>query len=567
MTDRADLRPLLPAAAAWVAAWLAWTPGRAVGLVAVGLGVVGLLVALFRGRARALPAAVVLAAAAGSGAAALHVVSVRGSPVAELATLRAPVVAVAVLRADPVARPGGFGSTTSVEADVVEIGVRGRAYQVNAPVLVVVRSGAELPERGSRVRIAGTLTPSQRPERAAVLVARAGVEVLAAPGATTAWGNRVRRAVRDAVAEQDPGPRALVPALVDGQDGALPPSVVEDFRTVGMTHLLAVSGTNLTLIVGFLLVVARWVGVRARWLVVVGLLGVLGFLVLAGGEPSVLRAAAMGTIALVGLGHGGRERGVRALGVGVLVLVLVDPPLARSPGFALSVVATGAILLLVPRWRDALGRWLPRWAAEAVAVPLAAQVACTPLVAALSGQVSLVAVAANLAAAPLVAPATVAGLLGGLVALGSVPLGRLVAAPAGWAAHLLIAIATRSAAVSLPSVGWGTSAAALLLLVALCLGLAALLHRVLARRGPTLLLAGVMVVVVLVPLPTPGWPPAGWVAVVCSVGQGDAVVLRVSERAAVVVDAGPESRPVDRCLRRLRISEIPVLVLTHLQNA
>jgi hypothetical protein len=83
-----------------------------------------------------------------------------------------------------------------------------------------------------------------------------------------------------------------------------------------------VSGTNLTLVVGFLLVVARFAGVRARGLVVVGAAVVLGFVILARPEPSVLRAAAMGSVALLGMGSPGRDRGVRTLGVAVLVLLL-----------------------------------------------------------------------------------------------------------------------------------------------------------------------------------------------------------------------------------------------------
>ena len=127
---------------------------------------------------------------------------------------------------------------------------------------------------------------------------------------------------------------------------ACPTDLVADFRTCGLTHLAAVSGTNLTLVVGFLLLVARWVGVRARGLVVVGALGVVGFVVLARPEPSVLRAAAMGSVALVGLGSRGRDHGIRALGVAVLVLLLLDPWLASSVGFALSALATAGILFL-----------------------------------------------------------------------------------------------------------------------------------------------------------------------------------------------------------------------------
>ena len=111
------------------------------------------------------------------------------------------------------------------------------------------------------------------------------------------------------------------------------PRVAEDFRTTGLTHLLAVSGTNLTLVVGFLLVLARWCGVRGRWLYVVGAVGIVGFVLIARTEPSVLRAAAMGAVALLGDGRERARSGRRAgSGVAVLLLLLVQPGLAVSVG-------------------------------------------------------------------------------------------------------------------------------------------------------------------------------------------------------------------------------------------
>jgi competence protein ComEC len=290
---------------------------------------------------------------------------------------------------------------------------------------------------------------------------------------------------------------------------------------------------------------------------------VAGFLVLTGTQPSVLRAAAMGTIALLGLGSGGRQRGVRALGVGVLFLLLVDPWLAASIGFALSVVATGGILLLAPRWREQLSRWLPRWAAELIAVPLAAQIACTPLIAAISGQISLVAVLANLLAAPLVAPATVLGLIGGLVALVYLPAAQVIAAPAGWSATGLVAIARHGAAIPQPAVAWSTGPIAVAVLALVCVVVCWSLERLLRHRVATLLAAGLMTVTMVQPLPTPGWPAPGWVMVACSVGQGDGLVLRVADRSAVVVDAGPDPRLMDQCLSRLNITVVPVVLFTH----
>jgi len=218
--------------------------------------------------------------------------------------------------------------------------------------------------------------------------------------------------------------------------------------------------------VGFLLALARWCRVRGRWLHVVAGCGIVGFVLIARTEPSVLRAAVMGTIGLVALGADGRHRALRGLGTAVLVLVLVEPGLAVSAAFALSVLATGGILLLAPSWRDALARWLPRWLAEAVAVPAAAQLACTPLVAAISGQVSLVAVVANLLVAPVIGPATVLGLAGGLLTLAWAPVGRLCGTAASWCVAWLVTVAEHGAALPTASVAWGTGPAALVVLTA-----------------------------------------------------------------------------------------------------
>jgi len=196
-------------------------------------------------------------------------------------------------------------------------------------------------------------------------------------------------------------------------------------------------------------------------------------------------------------------------------------------------------------------------------VPLAAQVACTPIVAALSGQVSLVAVGANLAVAWAVGPATVLGLLGGLLALVWSPLGALVAMPAGWCAAWIVGVARVSADLPVAALAWSSDWLSVAVLTATCGVVALMLGSMLARRGLVLGFTGVLVVVMLVPLPTPGWPPPGWVLVACDVGQGDGLVLNVGRHSAVVVDAGPDPHLMDACLDRLGIRVVPLLVITH----
>lgn len=372
----------------------------------------------------------------------------------------------------------------------------------------------------------------------------------------------MRSSVRAAVADRGVNERILVPALVDGDDVGYDPDLAEDFRATGLTHLLAVSGTNLTLVVGFLLVLGRRAGVCGRGTRFLAGFGIVGFVLVARTEPSVVRAAAMGTVALVGMGSNGLSRGTRSLGVAVLELLLVQPHLGVTAGFALSVLATAGILLLASRWRDALMRWVPRWVAEAVSVPLAAQVACTPLIAGISGQVSLVAVGANLVAAPAVAPATVLGLARGLLGLVWAPLGEVVAAPAAWSAGWIIAVARHGAALPTAAVAWGTAALSLTAFTLLCLGLVLITPRVLGHPVTALGCTALLVVAVLVRPPTPGWPPAGWVLARC-VGQCDGLVLRVGPAAGVVADAGPDPTLMGACLDRLDVTRVTLVVLTH----
>jgi len=560
-----DLRMPLLALAAWLGALLGHLgsrPAAAAAAVAV-LAAVPVL-ARRRGRRAALTAlAVLLVGTAVAGAALLRAEQVAGNPVARLAADGAVATLEATVTSDPRVVTGRYADQVLLRLEVRHVTGRGASYSLATPVVLLGDEAWREVPLGTTVRTTGRLSPSDDGDAAAVLGAAGDPVVLAEPDVWWRGADRVRSSIRDAVAHRPPDQRALVPALVDGDDAGLDPGLADDFRATGLTHLLAVSGTNLTLVVGFLLVVCRWAGVRGRWLYLVGAVGICGFILLARTEPSVVRAAAMGTVGLVGMGVDGRRRGFRALGVAVTALLLVQPALAVSIGFALSVLATGGILVLAPGWRDAMARWLPRSLAEAVAVPAAAQLACTPLVAAISGQVSLVAVAANLLVAPVVGPATVLGLLGGLVGLVSDPLARVLGTLAGWCVAWIVLVARRGADLPAAAMDWGTGVLPLLGLTVLMVVVALVAPRVLRHRSAGLVCAAVMVLAVSVRLPTPGWPPEGWVVAACDVGQGDALAVRVAPGAAIVVDVGPDPAAVDACLDRLDVGSVPLVVLSH----
>jgi len=558
-----DLRAIALGAGAWVGALLVLVlPGR-IALCGVGAVVVLVVGGVRRRWWTAAWLAPLAALVAVAGVATLHQALLASSPLAALAQQEAVASVRLEVTSDARLVAGRYGDLQVIRADVTRLEGRGTTWRLAAPVVVMADAAWPRQPLGTTLQTTARLVPPGDDDVAALVRPTGEPRVVSDPSGWWDAAAAVRRAVREAVAGRDEDAHELVPALVVGDDGGLDPGLAEDFRTTGLTHLLAVSGTNLTLVVGSLLVLGRWVGVRGAWLYALGALGIVGFVLTARAEPSVVRAAAMGTVALVGMGRNGRSRGVRGLGVAVLGLLLFRPQLAVTAGFALSALATAGILLLAPVWRDALMRWTPRWVAEAVSVPLAAQVACTPVVAALSGQVSLVAVGANLLAAPAVAPATVLGLAGGLVGLLWMPLGVVVAAPAAWSAGWIIAVARWGASVPTAAVEWGTGPLPLAALTALCLVSVPLAPRLLGRPGSALACTGLLVVVVLARPPTPGWPPEGWVLAMCDVGQGDGLVLRAGPGSAVVVDAGPDPVAMDACLDRLEVTSVPLVVLTH----
>jgi competence protein ComEC len=375
----------------------------------------------------------------------------------------------------------------------------------------------------------------------------------------------VRRSFRQAVSQARPEQAALLPALVIGDTSTMPAGLTDDFKTCGLTHLTAVSGANLTILLAFLLGIARWFGLRGRALNGLALVGVVAFVALCQAEPSVLRAAAMGLVGLAALSHSAQPgTGLRHLTVAIIGLCWVDPWLSHSFGFALSVVACGGILWWARPWTEALAQWLPRWVAEAVAVPLSAQLATQPIVAGLAGTVSVSGLAANVLAGPWVGPATVAGLVTALVAVVSATVGGWVGSVTPWLVEPILRIAHGAAALPGSAQAWPAEPFSLVALGLVCLVVAGLMPSVLSRWSVTLALAVVLVVAVLRPPPSPGWPPDSWALVACDVGQGDAVAVRVSQEQVLLIDIGPPAAGLPACLRSLGVEQVPLVILSHL---
>ncbi|MFH9083196.1 ComEC/Rec2 family competence protein [Streptomyces sp. NPDC017673] len=574
------------------------------------------------GWARAAVATVLLCIAAAAASAGLHGADVRRGPVPELARRFATVTAEVEVTGDPwLSRPHVRGDHAAPAAVLARAEVRsieeahGRRARTRTPVLLIVdpdvpapeesaggrRSSGPPPDRversvaagraawlgllpSTRLRVAGRLAPGLAggDRIAAVLRVRGRPEprIVAGPNGPQRLAGRLRAGLRDATEDLPEDARALLPGLVVGDTSRITPELDHAFQETDLAHTLAVSGSNLTVLLALLIGppglaqraerrgLAPRLGLSLRATALLAGALTLGFVVVCRPDPSVLRAAACGAVALLALATGRRRSLVPALATAVLLLVLYDPWLARSYGFLLSVLATGALLVLAPGWSEALRRRgvRPRLA-EALAAAAAAQAVCAPVVAVLSARVSLVAVPCNLLAEVAVAPATVLGFAALATAPVAMPVAKVLAWCASWPARWIAGVARTGAALPGAGVDWPGSWPGALALAVVTAALVLAGRRLLRHPGWCALLGVLLMLLVTRPAPLTrmiiGWPPPGWRFAMCDVGQGDATVLAAGEGAGVVVDAGPDPALVDDCLRRLGITRVPLLVLTH----
>ncbi|GHJ45415.1 competence protein ComEC [Catellatospora sp. TT07R-123] len=491
--------------------------------------------------------------------------SVRDAP--ELAALvreHASEQVLLTVRDDPRAVAGvtGRDATWVVVADLDAVA----GLRTEARVLVLAADGGWqglLP--GQQVRARVRFGPSRGGDlRAAVLSADAAPQPLGpAPWAQRAAGV-LRSGLQRACAPLDEATGGLLPGLVVGDTSRMDPELAQQFKTAGLTHLNAVSGSNVAVVVGAVLLLARWCRAGPRLSAVLCAVALVGFVILVRPSPSVLRAAAMGAIALLALASGRPRAALPALAATVAALLVLDPELAADAGFALSTLATAGLLLLAPPLRDALRhRRVPRGVAEALAVPTAAQLACAPVIAGISGTVSLVAVPANLLVVPAVAPATLTGVAAALLSPVWPQAAQFAAWLGSWPARWLVTVARVGSELPAATLPWPEGAPGALLLAGLTVLAMLGLRRPVLRRIALVLALAATVGALPVRLVAGGWPPPGWIAVSCDVGQGDATVLNAGGGAAVVVDAGPLPGPVDACLDRLGVRTVPLLLVSH----
>lgn len=581
-----DLRLVAPALGVWASAWALLDAAPAVACTVAFVGAAAgaplllgrsfgcrggaRLTAAGRGGASAalpggLVGAVLVCVAASAAGTGLRVSAVGSGPVRKYAEAGAQVELEAVVTGDLRFKRSARGTMTLLRVRVERVRAADRPIAVRVPVLLI---GLDPAWRGlipgQRVRANARLAPPRHAELlAAVGIVRGPPQPIGEPPAVQRAAETVRARLRAASAVLPADQGAVLPGMVVGDTSRLSPELAEDFAAAGLTHLLVVSGANLALVSGTVLAICRFAGLGRRHAPVPAAVALLAFVIVVRPEPSVLRATVMALIGLLAFMTGRERQGLPALSATVLLLVLLDPGLARSYGFALSVLATGGLLIVAPCWRERLCRRLPGPVAEGLAATAAAQLACLPVLVMITGEIAVASIVANMVVMPAVPVATLLGALTAAIAPLAMPVAKLTVWPAGLAVGWIVGVARITAKtpyVTLP--WWDGTAGAVAVLLAGAAGYLLWRHRLMLALVAAAL-TGVIAAGLLMRVAAPRWPPAGWQYVACDVGQGDAGVLFAGPGRAVVVDTGPDPDRLDACLDGLGVRSIPLLVLTH----
>ena len=341
---------------------------------------------------------------AGAGVAGARAAAVHHGVLIGMAARGGTVMVDATVAEEPdTVRYGGRWVVLSVR----RVEVAGQAWRTRERVGVILPGTAGTIAVGDRLRVAAGVERSNRTDplggEPATVLRRPRV-VSRSP--SRSWLLRVSEAVRAAARQRaldslPPERAGLLVGIALGDTSLEPAELDRAFTTAGLTHLTAVSGQNLAVVLAAGLGIAVALRASRPLLAGLGIVLIVLFALLTRWEPSVLRASAMAVLALLGVATGRGPGGRRALCLAVTLLLLANPALVSSLGFRLSVAATAGVLWLGPTATRVLPGRLPHVVRSAIGISLGAQAGATPVLALAFGQVSMAGLAANLVAVPL----------------------------------------------------------------------------------------------------------------------------------------------------------------------
>ncbi|CAN5723072.1 hypothetical protein BH23CHL2_BH23CHL2_19050 [soil metagenome] len=329
-----------------------------------------------------------------------------------------PEEVVGTIQSDPRLSAGGYSASLAWR-DQDDVSVES----------LILYSTAVDAGRGDKVSVRGELLAGTED---VVIVDQ--IDVLESAG----WLERMRRTIRSSagskILQRAPGSNgSLALGLIIGDDSGLTAAERDSLRASGLSHITAVSGSNVGLVIVAVAFLLRALNRRGWLWLTIQMLGVVSYAWIVGADPPIIRAAIMGSLALFAYTIGRPSHLYTLLFIAGGVMCLADPAVLGSLAFQLSFMSTIGLALAGNLISSASGTW--RKVATALLSPAAAAMATAPLLAGTFGTVSPGTIPANVIVAPLIAPSTA---LAG--AVGVIPEGFVTGEAAGLVLWLLTGV-------------------------------------------------------------------------------------------------------------------------------
>jgi len=453
---------------------IGWQPSTWIAISLSALSISGLLLMCSRSRWTVFPplAAMILLFAVGGVRLTMAICDRPSSSLAQLMTVRSPVVLEGRLTDTPRSRLSGWQAPVDLQSVQTKSGTR----QITGRVLISGPHSLAGLRYGDSVRLHARLrAPNVRRNPGgfdyADFLFRQGIDGIARPtgpvgriaeGAYTLAPSNLVEPVRDWIRAVftrylNPTPRALILGFLIGETDQLPPKLYDSVRNSGTLHLLAVSGANVWLIVGMVMLVLRPLRIHRLLRTIVLMLVVILFSFLTRNEPSVVRASIMVAAILLGRLCYHPIAALNAVGLSGAIILLVSPLQIFRPGFQLSYAAVIAIIVIGTRTLSALPSRRHRWRRMLIAVSLssvAATTATAPLLAFHFGTVPIAALPANLVMIPIASAAAYIGAV--LLACSAISswATALLAYPMTWVLQLFVVVAAFFARLPHAVIDW-----------------------------------------------------------------------------------------------------------------
>ena len=428
----------------------------------------------------------------------------------------------------------------------------GSKKSLRIPVRVLINQDTPLIP-GERVEISARVIKSNERKVAALLIGTSGTLRSLDRPRTLAALEVLRSALRNKAEEIGGDSGSLIPGMVIGDTTLQRPEFSKQMLAAGLSHLTAVSGANFAIVSAFLFALIGLIFPNRKIQVITTVLVLAIFVLLVRPTPSVLRAAVMALVFLVAKLSGKRNAAISALAIAISLLLLINPFQAFEAGFILSVLATSGLIFLAPSIADRVKG--PKVIGEMLSIPIAATLFCAPYLMLLSGGINLSSIPLNIAVAPAVPFVTILAFLATIFVLPIPALAEYLLFLANIGSSWIVYISSWSDRA--PSVA--TNPFTLLLIAA-----AILCYRRIAFSGKFKVLIPLAVMMLLISAGQRfSFPGRDWQIGQCDVGQGDALLVNLGKGSAILFDAGPDARALDRCLDLFRISKLPLVLISH----